>query len=165
MVEVGLKLIGEYIVKQLQDVLTDQGHRNKGKLIDTMRSEVKKSGSGFEIVIFATDYAKFVDKGIPAGVWINVTALRRWVEEKGIATGDKEIKTVAFLIGRKIFQEGSPTSGSLKFSKSGKRDEFIKVMLDANANVIFQMVLDLFSREVAISLRNTVNKQRTIFET
>jgi len=145
--------------------LDDQGHRNTGKLQDTMKSTVNQSGGGFEIVITGQDYAKYVDRGIPAGVWVNVGALQKWVMQKGIATGEREIKQIAFLIGRKIFQEGSPTKGSLKFSKSGKRDEFIKVMLDANANIIFQKVFELFSREVAITLRNTISKNRTIFET
>ncbi len=165
MIKAGLDIIGEYIVKQLVTVLDEQGHRNTGKLQDTMRHEVKSVGGGFQIVIYAEDYGKYVDKGIPAGVWVNVGALRKWVEQKGIATGDREVKQVAFLIGRKIFQEGSPTKGSLKFSKTGKRDEFIKVMLDANAEKIFNMVLDVFAKEVTVTLRNTVNKNRRTFET
>ena len=165
MIKQGLEIIGEFVVEQLVKVLDEQGHRNTGKLQDTMKSNVKESGGGYEIIITAQDYGKYVDKGIPAGVWVNVGALQKWVQEKGIATGESEIKQVAFLIGRKIFQEGSPTKGSLKFSKSGKRDEFIKVMLDANANVIFQKVVDLFTREVSVTLRNTVSKHRTTFET
>jgi len=165
MIKEGLELIGDFMVDQLIKVLDDQGHRNTGKLQDTMKSTVNQSGGGFEIVITGQDYAKYVDRGIPAGVWVNVGALQKWVMQKGIATGEREIKQIAFLIGRKIFQEGSPTKGSLKFSKSGKRDEFIKVMLDANANIIFQKVFELFSREVAITLRNTISKNRTIFET
>lgn len=165
MIDEGLNIIGEFVVKQLQIVLEDQGHRATGELIDSMRHEVKKIGNGFTITVFGKDYAKFVDRGIPAGVWVSPYALAEWVEQKGIATGEKEIKSIAFAIRRKIFQEGSPTKGSLKFSKTGKRDEFIKVMLDENANIIFQMVFDLFSREVAISLRNTIAKQRKIFQT
>lgn len=165
MIKEGLEIIGEFIVDQLVKVLDDQGHRNTGKLQDTMKSTVKQTRGGFQIVITGQDYAKYVDKGIPAGVWVNVGALQQWVMEKGIATGEREIKQVAFLIGRKIFQEGSPTQGSLKFSKTGKRDEFVKVMLDANANIIFQKVLDLFTREVTVTLRNTIAKNKRIFQT
>jgi len=164
MIKEGLELIGDFVVEQLVKVLDDQGHRNTGKLQDTMRSEVKTSGKGYEIIIYGKEYAKYVDRGIPSGVWVNPYALAEWVEQKGIATGEKEIKNVAFAIRQKIFQEGSPTKGSLKFSNSGKRDEFIKVMLDANANVIFQMAFDVFSREVAVTLRNTIAKQRKIFQ-
>lgn len=165
MIKEGLQLIGDFIVEQLVKVLDDQGHRNTGKLQDSMRSVVTSSGKGYDITIYGQDYAKYVDRGIPAGVWVNPYALAEWVEQKGIATGEREVKNIAFAIRHKIYQEGSPTKGSLKFSKSGKRDEFIKVMLDENANIIFQMVFDLFSREVAISLRNTIAKQRKIFQT
>ena len=165
MIKAGLEIIGEFIKEQLIKVLDDQGHRNTGKLQDTMKSTVTESGGGFVITITGQDYAKYVDRGIPAGVWVNVGALQKWVMQKGIATGEREIKQVAFLIGRKIFQEGSPTRGSLKFSKTGKRDEFVKVMLDANANIIFQKVLALFTQEVTVTLRNTIAKERTTFET
>jgi hypothetical protein len=165
MVQEGLELIGNFIVEQLVKVLDEQGHRNTGTLQDTMRSVVTSNGKGYNITIYGKEYAKYVDRGIPSGVWVNPYALAEWVEQKGIATGEKEIKNIAFAIRQKIFQEGSPTRGSLKFSKTGKRDEFIQVMLDANANIIFQMVFDLFSREVAISLRNTIAKQSKIFQT
>lgn len=165
MIKEGLDLIGEFIIEQLVKVLDDQGHRNTGKLQETMRSVVTSSGKGYDITIYGQDYAKYVDRGIPAGVWVNPYALAEWVEQKGIATGEREVKNIAFAIRHKIYQEGSPTKGSLKFSKTGKRDEFIQVMLDENANIIFQMVFDLFSREVAISLRNTIAKQRKIFQT
>ena len=165
MIKEGLQLIGDFIVEQLVKVLDDQGHRNTGKLQDTMKSTVKQSGGGFEIVITGQDYAKYVDRGIPAGVWVSPYALAKWIEQKGIETGESEIKSLAFAIRQTIFKEGSPTKGSLKFSKSGKRDEFIKVMLDANANVIFQKVFELFSREVAITLRETISKNRRTFET
>ena len=165
MIKEGLELIGEFIVDELVKVLDDQGHRNTGKLQDSMRSEVTSNGKGYNITIYGQDYAKYVDRGIPAGVWVNPYALAEWVEQKGIATGEREVKNIAFAIRRKIYEEGSPTRGSLRFSKSGKRDEFIQVMLDENANIIFQKVFDLFSREVAISLRNTLAKQSKIFQT
>jgi hypothetical protein len=159
MIKDGLQLIGNFIVDQLIKVLDDQGHRNTGKLQESLRPVVTQGTSGWVITIYGKDYAKYVDRGIPSGVWVSPYALAEWVEQKGIATGEKEIKNIAFAIRQKIFQEGSPTKGSLKFSNSGKRDDFIQVMLDENANVIFQMVFDLFSREVAISLRNTIAKQ------
>lgn len=165
MIKEGLQLIGDFMVDQLVKVLDDQGHRNTGALQESLRSKVTQSGGGYEITIYGKDYAKYVDRGIPSGVWVNPYALAEWVEQKGIATGEKEIKNIAFAIRHKIFKEGSPTKGSLRFSKSGKRDEFIKVMLDENSKVIFKMVFDVFSREVAVTLRNTIAKERTTFQT
>ena len=158
MIKEGLELIGEFIKDQLVKVLDDQGHRATGTLQDTMRSEVKSSGKGYEITIYGKDYAKYVELGVPKGTWVSVDALAEWVHVKGIASGEREIKNIAFAIQRKIFDKGS-----IQFRE--KKKGFIQVVLDENANIIFQKVFDLFSREVAISLRNTIAKQRRIFQT
>lgn len=164
MIKDGLDIIGQFIVDQLVKILDEQGHRASGTLQDTMKYTVTSTGSGYDITIFAKDYAKYVDRGIPSGVWVSPYALMKWIEIKGIVTGEKEVKSLAFAIRRKIFEEGSPTRGSLKFSKTGKRDEFIKVMLDENAKTIVKMATDLFAREVSTVLRNTIAKERTTFE-
>ena len=160
----GLNIIGEFIVDQLVKTLDEQGHRASGELQETMRHEVKRTGSGFDIIIYAKDYAKYVDKGIPSGVWVSVYALMEWIETKGIVTGEREVKSLAFAIRRTIFNEGSPTKGSLKFSRTGKRDEFIKVMLDANAKIIFEKVTQLFTDQMTLSLENTIRENKQIFE-
>ncbi len=165
MIKSGLDIVGQYIVDQLVKVLDEQGHRNTGTLQDTMKYSVTESGSGYDITITGKDYAKYVDQGISKGKWVNPYALAEWVEQKGIATGEKEIKSAAFAIRRKIYDEGSPTRGSLQYSKSGKRDEFIKVMLDENAKTIFKMVADVFTKEVSVLIRETISKNRTTFET
>ena len=158
MIKEGLELIGDFIVDQLVKTIEVQGHRATGKLQDTMRSVVTTSGNGFEITIYGQDYAKNVEKGVPAGVWVSVDKLAEWVQVKGIATGEKEIKNIAYAIQRKIHDKGT-----IQFRENKKG--FVEVTLDANANIIFQMVFDLFSREVAISLRNTIAKQSKIFQT
>ena len=165
MIKSGLDIVGQYIVDQLVKVLDEQGHRATGQLQDTMKYSVTESGGGFDITITGKDYAKFVDQGINKGKWVNPYALAEWVEQKGIATGEKEIKSAAFAIRRKIYDEGSPTRGSLQYSKSGKRDEFIKVMLDENAKTIFKMVADVFTKEVSVLIRETISKNRRTFET
>jgi len=165
MIQSGLDIVGQYIVDQLVKVLDDQGHRNTGTLQETMKYTVTQSGSGYDITIFGKDYAKYVDQGISKGKWVSVYALAEWVEQKGIATGEKEIKSAAFAIRRKIHDEGSPTKGSLQYSKSGKRDEFIKVMLDENAKTIFKMVTEVFAKEVNTLIRETISKNRRTFET
>jgi len=157
MIKDGLDVIGGFIVDQLVKVIDELGHRTTGELQKSLRHEVKTSGNGFEIIIYGVDYAKFVERGVPKGVWVSVEALARWVEQKGIATGEPQIKGIAFAIQRKIFEKGS-----VQFRENKKG--FVEVMLDSNANIIFQMVFDLFSREVAISLRNTIGKQSKIFQ-
>ena len=153
----GLDLIGQFIVDQLVKTLDDLGHRATGQLQDTMRSVVTVDGKGFDITIYAKDYAKFVENGVPAGVWVSVEALAKWVEAKGIATGEPQIKALAFAIQWKIFKQGT-----VQFRENKKG--FVDVMLDESANLNFQMVFDLFTREVALSLSNTIRQNQNIIE-
>jgi hypothetical protein len=157
MIEAGLKLIGDFMVDKLVKVLDEQGHRATGELQDTMRSVVTTTNKGFEITIFGKDYAKAVDKGSPPGTKVSIEALAEWVETKGIATGDVAIKSIAFLIQRKIFKEGT-----IQFRENKKG--FIEVMLDANAKIIFKMVLDLFKTEFTLSLSNEIRKHKQTFQ-
>lgn len=164
--EQGLELIGDFIVLRLKETLgfTDQNHNATGALNESIRHVVTKSGSGFEIAIWALDYAKKVDEGQPEGTVVSITVLLEWMENRGIARGEPNIRGIAWLIQRAIIKEGTPTSGSLKFSRNRKRTEFIKVTLDANAKTIFKMVLDLFQEEITLSLDNTIRKNKRIFQ-
>lgn len=152
----GLSVIGEFIVEKLRNELEQQGHRNKGTLIDTMRFEIKETNNGYELLIIARDYAKYLENAMPSGIWVNVFALAEWVESKGIATGEREIKNVAFAIRRTFYNEGRPTKGSLKFSNTGKRDEFITIVMDANAQIIIDKVAKLFDETVNLGIENAV---------
>lgn len=157
-IEDGLQLIGDFMVDKLVKILDVQGHRASGQLQDTMRSVVNSTAKGFTITIIGKDYAKFVERGTPRGVKVSIEALSEWIETKGIATGDIDVKSLAFLIQRKIFKEGT-----IQFRENKKG--FVEVMLDANATLIFQMVTRLFTEQVALSLSETISKnKRTLLE-
>lgn len=153
----GLDLVGKFIVDQLVKTLDDQGHRASGKLQDTMKSVVTSSGNDYAITIYGQDYAINVEKGVPAGVWVSVDALAEWVHVKGIATGEPQIKALAYAIQRKIFDKGT-----IQYRE--KKKGFVEVTLDTNAKLIFDMVIALFTKEVAVSLKNTISKQQKIFQ-
>lgn len=154
-IESGLELIGDFMVDKLVKILDVQGHRASGKLQDTMKSVVSSTAKGFTITIIGKDYAKFVERGTPRGVKVSIEALSKWIEVKGIATGDIDVKSLAFLIQRKIFKEGT-----IQFRENKKG--FVEVMLDANATLIFQMVTRLFTEQVALSLSETISKNKRI---
>jgi ribosomal protein S25 len=152
----GLDLIGQFIVEQLWAVLHELDHVASGDLINSLRYKVVESGLGFEIVIIGKDYAENVEKGVPAGVWVSPYALADWIEKKGIETGEKEIKSLAFAIRRTIYDKGT-----IQFRE--KKKGFIEVLLDENAKMIFQMVLDLFTKEITLSLSNEIRKHKQTF--
>ena len=163
MIEQQLEILGAFIVDKLRKELTDQGHRNTGKLIDTLRYEVKKKGSIYDIIIYGQGYAKTVDQGLPPGVKVNVYALAEWVEQKGIASGEKEIKSAAFAIREKIFQEGSPTKNAANFSSNGRRTDFIGAVIDANQKVIVAELFKVFSKSAIFTLSNVIKKNKNIY--
>ncbi len=163
MIEQQLEILGAFIVDKLRKELLEQGHRSTGKLMDTMRHEVKKLGSGYEIVIYAKDYAKIVDQGFGPGKMVNVFALAEWVEQKGIATGEKEIKSAAFAIRQNIFKQGMPTNNSLNFTSNGRRTNFIGAVIEANQKAIVSDLFKVFSKNAIFTLSNAIKKNKQIF--
>ena len=161
----GVQLVADFIVDKLRNELEEQGHNDTGALIRSINGVVRQSGNSYTIEISAVGYAKYLETGIAAGNWVNVYALAEWVERKGIATGEKEIKSAAFAIRRKIYNEGSPTRGSYKFSGNGRRKEFITVVMDENAIAIFDMLVDVFSEAADIEITNAISKNKKTFET
>ena len=152
----GLDLIGQFIVEKLWAVLHQEGHVASGDLVNSLRYKVKEGGTGFEIVVIGKDYAESVEKGLPPGIWVSPYALADWIEAKGIATGEIEVKSLAFAIRQTIYDKGT-----IQFRK--KKKGFIEVMLDNHSKQIFQMVLDLFTKEFRLSLTNTIKKHQQTF--
>jgi hypothetical protein len=156
-VKIGLDLIGQFIVEKLWRVMHDEDLVASGDLINSIRYNINTTGSSFEIQIYAEDYAENVDKGSPPLTYVSVYALAEWIENKGIVTGEKEIKNLAFAIQRTIYDKGT-----IQFRQNKKG--FIEIMLDESAKIIFKMVLDLFKTQFTLSLTNAVRKNKQIFE-
>jgi len=147
----GLELIGEFVLDLMKTELEEQGHRATGKLIDSMTYKI----NGDSIEFYAEDYAKFVDSGRKKGARkVPIDALIAWIEQKGIASGDTEVKKVAYAIQTAIFKEGSPTVLSLEHSKNGRRKDFIKFAVTENEKIILQKVVEIFDKTVKTEFIN-----------
>jgi hypothetical protein len=48
------------------------------------------------------------------GNWPPVDELRKWVRRKGLADGRQEVDSTAYLVGRKIFEEGIDPSPHIR---------------------------------------------------
>jgi len=157
----GLEVIGQFLKERFQKELEGQDHKATGELIDSINYEVKQTSSGYELLFFGADYGKFLETGTRPH-YVPINALIKWIEDKGIATGEKEIKNFAFAIQRKIAQEGTPTSGSYKFSNNGRRKEWITFVASENKAYIDAELLKLFGLEFTQFMGNTIketNKQ------
>lgn len=109
-----------------------QGHEATGNLIRSFYEHIENTADGVTMQIWSKeDYSIFVDTGRKPGKYVPVEVLIRWVQIKGIDTKwEMTAKQAAFIINRKIYNEGIPTSGSLQYSKTGSRTNYIQSTID-----------------------------------
>ena len=134
-----LRLISKMIINELQAELIGQGHNATGSLVNSFKGRTILLPNSLVVEILMNRYGGAVDKGRKIGTKkVPLLALMQWIEDKAIASGDKEKKNVAFAIQQVIFKEGSPTDGSsrqgtigsFKFSPNGRRKGFIDFVID-----------------------------------
>jgi len=158
-----LHILAAFLIDQLRKELEAQGHNNTGELAESLRYEIKSTSDGYNIVFYGKDYAKFVNNGIRSGKWVSVMALAKWVEERGIASGDKEIKAAAFAIRQKIYNEGSPTRGAFAFTSNGRRTEFVEIVFAQNEDYILKELFAIFNDEITSRLDNVLAQNKAAF--
>lgn len=131
------------IISELQAELIGQGHKATGSLVSSFEGSVLTLPNSIVIQILMNDYGIYVNEGRRAGAKkVPLKVLMDWVEQRAIASGNKEVKNVAFAIQEKIFQEGSPTSGSFKFAPNGRRKGFIDFVIDNKIDPILSLLGD-----------------------
>ncbi len=161
---VDFKKVGKLIIASLQKELIEQGHKATGNLVNSFEQRVIEVPNSIVIEILMDEYGIYVNEGRKSGgkkVPINV--LVEWIERKAIVNGDKEVKSLAFAIQQTIHKEGSPTSGSFKFSKNGRRKGFIDFVIDNELDEVYneleQQVFEGYDESIATMVKdfNKVN--------
>lgn len=130
--------IGKLIILELQKELIGQGHEATGNLVNSFEQRIIELPNSMVLEILMDDYGKYVNNGRKAGgkkVPINV--LVKWIENRAIVNGDKEVKSLAFAIQQTIHKEGSPTKNSFSFSNNGRRKGFIDFVIDNKLDFVF----------------------------
>ncbi len=137
MIREALADLGKVLTDLSKKELEAQGHKATGRLLSSWGYRVTEHAKGFTLEAFAEDYSKYVEKGRRAGTKrVPIQALIDWIKVKGIESGDKEIKNAAFAIQAAIFREGIPTSGSLRFSQTGTRMDYVDIVLKSQEKKI-----------------------------
>jgi len=135
---VDFKRINDLIIAMLKAELIMQGHKDTGALIDSFEGRIMELPNSIVLEILMDKHGVYVNEGRKTGgkkVPINV--LVEWIERKAIASGDKEVKSMAFAIQNTIHKEGIPTKGSFKFSNNGRRKGFIDFVIDNELNDVY----------------------------
>ena len=136
---VNYKQVGKLIIASLQKELIEQGHKATGNLVNSFEQRVIELPNSIVIEILMDEYGIYVNEGRKSGgkkVPINV--LVDWIEKRAIASGDKEVKSLAFAIQQTIHKEGMPTKGSFKFSNNGRRKGFIDFVIDNELDEVYK---------------------------
>jgi len=138
---VDFKRVTDLIIAMLKAELIMQGHKDTGALIDSFEGKVMELPNSIVLEILMDKHGEYVNDGrrkakskkeyVPIGVLID------WVERKGIANGDKDVKNAAYAIRQKIYKEGSPTKGSFQFSKNGRRKGFIDFVIESKLDFVY----------------------------
>lgn len=105
-----------------------------GKLLDSIRYEATNEG----LKVYALDYIYYLEKGRKPGKRPPVAALIPWVQARGLASNEKEVKSIAFLIARKIGEKGTTifqNGGSDIVSAVVSQDLIQNVVMDIGAFV------------------------------
>lgn len=151
-----LNLIGEFLVEKLQNELREQGHEATGTLINSITYKVV-SDTKIEVST-PHEYVNAMENGLPKGTSVPVSALIRWIEVKGIVTGDKEIRNVAWAIRTAIYQQGSPTKGAFRYTSNGRRKGFAEYVINNYTKTIVQMAGKDLLKETSQPIFNSVRK-------
>lgn len=134
-----LKKLRDGLVKNLKKEILLQKHKATGKMLNSVRGAIVVSPSGTYVEVYAELYSKFVDSGRRTGVTrVPVFALMEWVKARGIASGEQAVKSAAFAIREKIFQEGIPTRTSK--SLAARRTGMIEFTLKNSEELIQKTV-------------------------
>ena len=152
------KRIGNRLVKELKGELEAQGHVATGRLKNSIRWEVSKNGKNLRIR--ALPRWKDVNDGQPKGTKVGDLKLKRWMSAKGIDW--RSDKSLIFLIGRAIEQEGTPTRivkppkklSAFGYTKNGRRTGFIDIVLKRNKISITKEVRN----GITLDWRSTIRK-------
>lgn len=158
-------------IEHLEQVLTEalmneweaQGHSMSGKLIKDIEYKTKQTaevltltGYVYPYGIFQSHGAKWNNKGPP------IAPLQRFVQLRMGISDEKKSKSIAFAIATNLKKQGLPTSGGMRFSKTGKRDKFIDEAFKRDEDKITEAVSQMAAGMLNIQIDTLIDKWNLI---
>jgi hypothetical protein len=149
-----LQAIGNNLTQRIKDELTAQGHVATGGLLNSIRADV----SGAAIKGFAEDYSVFVNnRSRPHGFnRQGIENLKAWLRVKGIS------QDALWPIIKTIQKQGTPTSGSYRFSKNGRRTDFVSHVLNEKREELTKDVNEKLLNALGRSISDILDKQKIL---
>ena len=150
-----LLAIAAFLKEVVQAELVYQKHDATGTLKDSVDVVVKEEAGVKVLEGYVVFYGRFVDTGRRREVTrVPVFALMEWIRQKNIASGDAEVKSAAFAIREKIYQEGIPTAESSRLAP--RRTGFIDEALKTATPELLQMITQFDKELKTIQINNII---------
>lgn len=151
--------IAEIALIAIKKELMLQGHNMTGNLLESIKYEVKAEALKVIIQYSMFDYGMIQNYGVKPDeikkpfARPRIEGLKRFVELRMGKRG-KEAESIAFAIARKHKDEGMPTDASKKYSKTGKRTNWIGDGLkEANPKII-EIVNKIYTEVINVVVIN-----------
>ena len=152
--EKGLNIIGEFLKDEFRNELLQQDHDATGRHLKSISFETTKTAGGFELVFSSLPYGIDLNNGTGGGRFVPIPALIEWIQAKGMASGDQEMKSMAFAIRQNIYKNGTPSESSYIRSKNGRRKEWIDFTVNKNKAIISNKLALIIGENLDIVLNN-----------
>lgn len=140
-----------------------QGHDMTGAFKQSMYYDVIEESNSFKIrIIDGTErgYGRILDLGVKADQIKSpfapprIEGLTNFVKQRGIASDDKQARSIAYAIaythkygGETNPGGGMPTDGSRKFSSTGKRTQFVADVLPEIEKIVSELISKTIQNE------------------
>jgi len=144
--------------------LRDQGHVATGKLIRTLRADGIADINRIAGVIYAEDYGLDIDRRrrpneLPGVEQLSLELLAGgWIDAVKPGLDAFEKRRFSINAARRMKKEGSPTKGSFKFSKNGRRTGWIKYGIANREDELSQQIEQNIAPIIERNLLNIIRR-------
>lgn len=121
---------GEMVVKEWREMMDRDGKNATGTLYNSIKYRVNITDDAYDVIFDLADYFQYVENGRGPGNFPPMDAIREWIRQKPVLPSEDSNgklpseDQLAFLIGRKIANEGIPGTHYFESAKEISLLEF-----------------------------------------
>lgn len=137
--------------------LAAQGHKNTGKLADSMTVDVKIEGRSIVGEVSSAYYLEYVNRRTKHSriTKAQIEGLTKYFTERGLSGTD--LQNAVWGTARKQVETGSPTAGSYRFSSNGRRTGAIQAAFDSVPEIIARELSETIQMHISRSYLPAIN--------
>lgn len=134
------QVLNDYCAKVIEIYrrnLTQSDRIASRQLYDNVSTSIKSQGTTITVNLNVADYMRYIEDGRSSGRFPPIVKIRKWIDDKGIVPRMDSngrlptLDSLAFLIGRKIANEGFKGSDDLKKTLEEINAEYIDLLNQA----------------------------------